>query len=132
MVSLSFTSLVVEDPARSANFYQEVFDLLEVSELTSKWFRGLWIGPTVLGFSHPEAYELLGLDDPGRQARDVRTFLTMEADSDDQVDHLTQKATSLGAALLSRPARTYYGAWQSVLLDADGHAFRIDHLPLGS
>ncbi|MEH3075821.1 MAG: VOC family protein [Quadrisphaera sp.] len=132
MVSLSFASLVVPDPVRSAAFYQDVFGLPEVTELSSEWFRGLRLGPTVLGFSHPHAYELLGLAEPEPGAVAVRTFLTVEVASEEEVGRMTEVACAHGATLTAGPARTYYGAWQSVLLDPDGHAFRINHLRLGS
>ncbi|PWJ54182.1 Catechol 2,3-dioxygenase [Quadrisphaera granulorum] len=132
MVTLSFTSLVVPDPVRSSAFYEDVFGLAEVTELTSAWFRGLHLGGIVLGFSHPHAYELLGLAEPPPGTDAVRTFLTFEAASEAEVDALTRRATDRGAVLAAGPGRTYYGAWQSVLLDPDGHAFRINHLRLGS
>jgi catechol 2,3-dioxygenase-like lactoylglutathione lyase family enzyme len=131
VVTLSFISLVVPDPVRSSTFYEELFQLPVVEELTSDWFRGLRLGPTVLGFSHPHAYELLKLPEPDPADGGVRTFFTVEADSEAEVDRLTEAASAAGARLASAPSRTYYGAWQSVLHDLDGHAFRINHLPRG-
>jgi catechol 2,3-dioxygenase-like lactoylglutathione lyase family enzyme len=129
-VSLSFASLFVADPARSAAWYQELFGLPEVTELTSEWFSGLRVGPTVLGFSHPHAYELLELPPPSPGEEGVDTFLTFEAPDRDAVGALTARAAELGGQVVKAPYDTYYGAWQSVVRDPDGHAFRINYLPL--
>lgn len=129
-VSLSFTSLLVAEPDRSVAFYADVFGLPEVESLASPHFRGLRIGPTVLGFSGPKAYELLHLEQPSPGAAGVDTFLTFEAATIEEVDELTALAAEHGATVLSPPAETYYGAWQSVLADPDGHVFRVNHLRL--
>ncbi|MCW2582232.1 MAG: glyoxalase [Klenkia sp.] len=129
-VALSFSSLLVADPDRSVGFYADVFDLPEVASLASPHFRGLRLGPTVLGFSGPKAYELLRLPEPAPDAIGVDTFLTFEAASIDEVDVLTAAAADRGATVLSAPSETYYGAWQAVLADPDGHVFRINHLAL--
>jgi catechol 2,3-dioxygenase-like lactoylglutathione lyase family enzyme len=131
-ISLSFASLLVPDPDRSVGFYAELFGLPEVQELASPYFRGLRIGPTVLGFSGPKAYELLELPEPAGADDGVDTFLTFEAPDRDGVTALTARAAELGGAVVKEPYDTYYGAWQSVVRDPDGHAFRINFLPLPS
>lgn len=129
-VALSFTSLLVAEPDRSVAFYADVFGLPEVASLASPHFRGLRIGPTVLGFSGPKAYELLHLTEPAPGAVGVDTFLTFEASTIEEVDELTARAQAHGATVLAPPAETYYGAWQAVLADPDGHVFRVNHLRL--
>lgn len=129
-VELSFASILARDVARLSAFYEEVFTLAEVVELTSPHFRGLWVGGTVLGFSAPSAYGLLELpapvgDDPG-----IRSFLTFEATTTEEVTTYADRAVSAGGTLVQPPHDTYYGAWQAVLLDPEGHAFRVNHLPL--
>ena len=131
-VSLSFASLMVAEPDRSVGFYAELFGLPEVEELASPYFRGLRIGPTVLGFSGPKAYELLELPAPAAGSEGIDTFLTFEAPDRDAVTALTARAAELGGAVVKEPYDTYYGAWQSVVRDPDGHAFRINFLPLSS
>lgn len=129
-VTLSFTSLMVPDPAASAAFYTQVFGLPPVSSLDSPYFRGLRIGDTILGLNGPKAYELLRLTPTPPDTPGVDTFLTFEASSTDEVDTLTARAVAAGASVVAEPAETYYGAWQSVLTDPDGHVFRINHLSL--
>lgn len=129
-VTLSFASLMVAEPDRSVGFYAELFGLPEVEELASPYFRGLRIGPTVLGFSGPKAYELLELPAPAAGEDGIDTFLTFEAPDRDAVPALTARAAELGGAVVKEPYDTYYGAWQSVVRDPDGHAFRINFLPL--
>lgn len=130
-VELSFASILARDVARLSGFYEEVFALAEVHELTSPHFRGLWIGTTVLGFSAPSAYDLLELPAPvGDDPDGVRTFLTFEAATSAEVATYADRAVAAGGTLVQPPHDTYYGAWQAVLLDPEGHAFRVNHLPL--
>ena len=67
-----------------------------------------------------------------------RAALTAVADQllreldDNEVDRVTAAAVAAGATCVKEPGRTYYGAWQSVLLDPEGNAFRLNHLELDS
>lgn len=129
VVALSFTSLLAADCVALAAYYRDVFDLPRVPSLDSEHFRGLRLGPTILGFSAHSAYGLLELprpshpDDPG-----IRSFLTFEVDDAAAVDTVTAKAAARGATVRKPPYTTYYGAYQSVLTDPEGNAFRINHL----
>lgn len=125
-VTLSFVSVICDHVDDLAAFYRSVFDLEPVDALASEHFRALRIGGTVLGFSARSAYEMLNLVDPGVE-QPPTTFWTFEVDTDQQVDDLTGAAVSAGGRLVKPPYGTYYGAWQSVLLDPAGHAFRINH-----
>ncbi|MGB3482434.1 MAG: VOC family protein [Mycobacterium sp.] len=126
---LSFASVITEDIEELSGFYRAVFDLAEVDELRSDHFRGLRMGETILGFSSTHAYELLNLDPP-QDVSGTTQFLTFEVDSDKLVDIMTEAAVAEGARCVKEPARTYYGAWQSVLADPAGNVFRINHLDL--
>lgn len=129
-VGLSFTSILARDFLALSAYYEEVFGLPEVDGLTSPHFRGLWIGETVLGFSAPSAYDLLDLPAPTTDDPGIRTFLTFETESRDQVEGYAEAAVAAGGTLVQPPHDTYYGAWQAVLLDPEGHAFRVNFLPL--
>jgi uncharacterized glyoxalase superfamily protein PhnB len=126
---LSFASVITDDIEELSGFYRAVFDLIEVAELRSDHFRGLRMGDTILGFSSPHAYELLNLVPP-QSTSGTTQFLTFEVDSDKSVDLMTAGAVAEGARCIKEPARTYYGAWQSVLADPAGNVFRINHLDL--
>ncbi|MCW2766069.1 MAG: glyoxalase [Nocardioides sp.] len=128
-VSLSFTSILARDFTALSAYYERVFGLAEVVGLTSPHFRGLWIGETVLGFSAPSAYQLLDLPVPSTDDEAVRTFLTFEAAERDDVGSYVAAAVEAGGVLVQEPHETYYGAWQAVLLDPEGNAFRVNHLP---
>ncbi|GAS98290.1 glyoxalase-like protein [Mycolicibacterium canariasense] len=128
-IHLSFASVITDDIVGLSDFYRAVFDLPEVVELRSDHFRGLRIGATILGFSSTHAYELLNLDRP-ESTSGTTQFLTFELDSDKRVDVMTQAAVAEGARCIKDPARTYYGAWQSVLADPAGNVFRLNHLEL--
>ncbi|MER7922303.1 VOC family protein [Streptomyces sp. NPDC096057] len=129
-VTLSFASVLAEDFVELAAFYRDVFGLAEVAELESEHFRGLWIGTTVLGFSSTTAYELLDLPRPAAAGNGVRSFLTFEMPEREAVAAYTVQAEETGATVVQPPHDTYYGAWQAVLMDPGGHAFRINHLPM--
>lgn len=129
---LSFASVFADDIATLSDFYRRIFGFGEVVELHSEHFRGLRVGDTVLGFSAHTAYDMLNLVAPEAPAAGVDSFLTFEMADDDEVDSTTAAAIAAGATCVKRPARTYYGAWQSVFLDPEGNAFRINHLTLQS
>ena len=128
-VQLSFASVITDDIVGLSTFYADLLNLEEVVELRSEHFRGLWVGDTVLGFSSPAAYALLNLQAP-ESVTGTTQFLTFEVDDDESVSRLTDAAVAAGAQCVSTPGRTYYGAWQSVLIDPAGNAFRINHLHL--
>ena len=128
--SLSFASVFSADIEKLSTFYRELLGLDEVLELRSEHFRGLRIGGTILGFSAPTASSMLNLAAPHHEQDGVSSFLTFELPTDADVDTVTAAATAAGATCVKEPGRTYYGAWQSVLLDPDGNAFRLNHLTL--
>jgi uncharacterized glyoxalase superfamily protein PhnB len=129
-VGLSFTSFFAQDMVALSGFYRELFGLPEVQELTSPHFRGLQVGATVLGFSAAQsAYDLLELPRPSSADPGVRTFITFELDGPGEVDAAFAAAAAAGGTVVQAPHQTYYGAWQAVLLDPEGNAFRINHLP---
>jgi uncharacterized glyoxalase superfamily protein PhnB len=129
-VWLSFSSIFAADIEALSAYYADVFGLAEVISLRSPHFRGLQVGATILGFSAAAtAYELLELDRPRTADPAVRTFVTFEMDSAGAVDKTVALAVPAGATLIQDPHQTYYGAWQAVLLDPEGNAFRINYSP---
>lgn len=128
-VRMSFASVITDDIVGLSGFYADLLDLDEVTELRSDNFRGLRLGDVVLGFSSPKAYELLNLEPPASVSGTTQ-FLTFEVESEAQVETVTDAAMAAGAQCVTPPGRTYYGAWQSVLLDPKGNAFRVNHLEL--
>ena len=128
--TLSFASFFATDVEKLSTFYADLLDLDEVVELRSEHFRGLRIGPTILGFSATSAYQMLNLTPPAASGDGVDTFLTFEMPNEPEVDVVTAAAVAAGAVCVRQPGPTYYGAWQSVLLDPEGNAFRLNHLQL--
>ena len=125
-IYLSFVSVIGRDVAAQARFYQDLFDLTEAEELASEKFRALKIGSTALGFNAAEAISLLNLPQRTQLGDATTTFWTFEVESENQVKVLTEKAVAAGAVCAKEPYTTYYGAHQSVLLDPEGNAFRIN------
>lgn len=124
MIALAYTNIFTADIDRLATFYGELFGLEEIVESRSPIFRGFTTGGSSIGFSAPDAYDLLGLapqEGPGD-----RVLQTFDAADEATVSALTDRAVSLGATLVKAPFKTYYGWFQSVLRDPDGNAFRIN------
>jgi hypothetical protein len=121
---------MAQDVVGLSEFYRELFDLATVPSLDSPHFRGLRSEKVVFGFNGPHAYELLNLPKPDEGAYGVTSLLTFDVDRPEEVDALTQRAVEAGATLRWGPGETYYGAWQSTLLDPEGNAFRINCLEI--
>jgi len=124
MVDLAYVNIFTGDLDRLAEFYRETFDLDEIVESRSPIFRGFRTAGSSIGFSSPEAYDLLGLR-PLADEGD-RAFQTFDVADGEAVRTLTRRAVSLGATTVKEPFVTYYGWYQSVLRDPDGNAFRIN------
>lgn len=124
-VALSFVTLVCQDVDEVSNFYAELFGLDHVTYLEGAYFRALQLGGTILGFNTPVAYELLNLPESDLSAS-APSFWTFEVDSEEAVDTLAAAAVAAGATYRKEPFRTYYDAWQAVLLDPEKNVFRIN------
>lgn len=124
--TLNYVNLYCEDIDRAFDFYSGVFLLEEIVESRTPLFRGASAGACSLGFSTHDVFPLLNLNTPDRGAGD-RCWLTFDVADRDQVDLLTAVAIRAGASVLKEPAVTYYGWYQAVLRDPEGHAFRINY-----
>ncbi len=121
--NVSYVTILADDIWALSDFYQELFGLDEV-ELKTEHYRGLDMNGTVLSFSAPSAYDMLGLEQPAGP-RQVHGFVSFTVPVAEKVAEYTDKALALGATLAKEPHTTYYGAWLSVLKDPEGNAFRI-------
>jgi len=125
MAELGYLNIFARDIQKMADFYAELFHLEEIRESRSPIFRGLRTGRANLGFNAHDAYALLNL----QSAPDIsgtKCFATFDVGSAAEVDRLTPIAVAKGAVLCRAPFTTYYGWYQSVLLDPEGNAFRIN------
>jgi predicted enzyme related to lactoylglutathione lyase len=124
MAELGYLNIFADDIAKLAGFYADVFGLEELVASRSPIFRGLKTGKANIGFNAHDAYELLNLQPTDRTGS--KSFMTFDVNSVEEVDRLTPIAVEKGATLLKAPFTTYYGWYQSVLLDPEGNAFRIN------
>jgi predicted enzyme related to lactoylglutathione lyase len=122
MPKLSFSSIFADDVEQLAEFYRELFGF--EMEGDTPTYRGLKTGSSTLGISSTEVYGMLDLPKP--ESRGIGTFLTFDVDHRVEVDELTERARTLGARVMKPPFETVYGWYQSVLLDPEGNAFRIN------
>ena len=125
MADLGYLNMFAHDIQRMASFYADLFQLEEIRESRSPIFRGLRTGKANLGFNAHDAYTLLNLQNSAGSSG-VKSFATFNVDHAAEVDRLTPIAVAKGAVLRKAPFTTYYGWYQSVLLDPEGNAFRIN------
>ena len=125
MAQLGYVNIFAQDVVKLAGFYADVFGLEEIIASRSPIFRGLKTKKANIGFNAHDAYELLNLPESPHGAG-INAFTTFDVDSADEVDRLTPIAVAKGATLRKAPFTTYYGWYQSVLLDPEGNAFRIN------
>jgi predicted enzyme related to lactoylglutathione lyase len=59
-------------------------------------------------------------------------FATFVVPAPAAVDDAAGRVEALGGRLLKAPFQTYYGQWQTVLADPEGHACRVSCLTLPS
>jgi predicted enzyme related to lactoylglutathione lyase len=120
-------NILCADIDRQMAFYQALFGFAEIESSRSPIYRALDTGASELGFNAPAARELLALPPaPGSASPGVfATFLVAEPDA---VDRAAAEVARLGGASLKAPFLTYYGQWQAVLADPEGHAFRVSCL----
>jgi predicted enzyme related to lactoylglutathione lyase len=120
-------NLFCRDPERLMGFYAALLGLPENEAARSPIYRALRFGAVELGFNRIEAYALLGIADRTPAAPATSAYATFQLDGEAEVDRLARRAEDLGGTLIKGPYRTYYGAWQAVAADPEGHVFRLNH-----
>jgi predicted enzyme related to lactoylglutathione lyase len=117
------------DIDRQMVFYQGLFGFAEIERSRSPIYRALDTGESELGFNAPAARELLSLP-PANATPVVDVFATFVLDTPAGIDAAAARAAELGGRVVKPPFRTYYGQWQAVLADPEGHVFRVASLAL--
>ena len=112
-----------QDHEALAQFYVDAFGFSRVDEVTSPIFIALDAGGVALGFHADEAYDLLGVAD--RRGGSSAQHVTFDLGAAEAVDAAVEPLVELGATLVQGPFTTYYDARQAVLIDPEGHVFRI-------
>jgi predicted enzyme related to lactoylglutathione lyase len=125
MADLGYLNIFARDIQKMADFYADLFQLEEIRESRSPIFRGLKTGKANLGFNAHDAYALLNLQHLAANSG-AKSFATFDVGEAAEVDRLTPIAVAKGAVLQKAPFTTYYGWYQSVLLDPEGNPFRIN------
>jgi catechol 2,3-dioxygenase-like lactoylglutathione lyase family enzyme len=131
-----FVNLFCRDIDAQLGFYRTLLALPEDEHSRSPIYRAIATEQFQFGFHAPAAYALLALDSR-RPAQDapapVTAYATFMLDSPADVDRVSELAAALGGSLIKGPYATYYGQWQAVLADPEGHVFRLStaSLPAG-
>ena len=122
---LSSVNIFARDLEGLTAFYAGLLELAEKTELRSPIYRALDAGAVMIAFNAFEAYALLKLEDFS-QTSGVRSLLTFEVGSADEVARITREAVARGGRVVKEPYDTAYGSRQSVLFDPEGNAFRLN------
>lgn len=120
-------NLFCADPEALMGFYRDLLGLPENAAARSPIYRALRLGAAELGFNRTEACALLGLADRAGRGPGVGAFGTFVLAAAAEVDRLAARIPALGGRVVKGPLRTYYGAWQVVAEDPEGHVFRLNH-----
>ena len=127
---LAYVNMFARDIEALTGFYAGLFGFREIEGHRSPIYRCLDANGIELGFNASKAFELLGLG--SRATRDgetapVTVYFTVELGSADAVDTAATRAARLGGRIVKAPYDTYYNAYQAVLEDPEGNAFRVNH-----
>jgi len=120
-------NLFCRDPQAQLDFYSALLGWPEAPARRSPIYRALEQDGVQIGFNAAQAYALLGLADrqpAGDTPVPVTAYATFMLDSPQAVDAAAACAASAGGRVLKAPYPTYYGQWQAVLADPEGHVFR--------
>lgn len=130
-----YHNLFCRDIEAQLRFYQALLGLPEAVHSRSPIYRAIETPGFQFGFHAPAAYDLLALAErmPSAPQSPTTGYPTFMLDNPAQVDTATAQAQALGASVIKPPYPTYYGQWQAVLADPEGHVFRLstDTLPEG-
>ncbi|WPB56189.1 VOC family protein [Xylophilus sp. GOD-11R] len=120
-------NLICRDPQAQLDFYTALLGWPEAVQSRSPIYRAVEQDGVQVGFNAEAAYALLGLADrqPAGRPAPVTAYATIMLDTPAAVDAACAAATSGGGAIVKPPYATYYGQWQAVLADPEGHVFRL-------
>ncbi|QHI99793.1 bleomycin resistance protein [Xylophilus rhododendri] len=119
-------NLFCRDPQAQLDFYTALLGWPEAVASRSPIYRAVEQDGVQIGFNAPAAYALLGLAErqPIALPAPVTAYATFMLDCPADVDAAAAHAARHGGSVLKPPYATYYGQWQAVLADPEGHVFR--------
>ena len=131
-----YHNLFCRDIEAQLRFYGLLLGVGEAVHLRSPIYRGLEMSGFQFGFHAPAAYRLLRLEERTPSPvgdPPVTGYPTFMLDTPEAVTDGADRAGALGGRVIKTPYATYYGQWQTVLADPEGHVFRLscDVLPAG-
>ena len=120
-----FTTLVTDDPARSARFYEALgFHPHPRTGNGMQWYERRDRGVVVLA-ERSVLESFLGFDAGEAGA----VMLSLDLNSRVQVDRIFGAGQAAGGAAKRMPDQTPWGAYAGWLADPDGHVWEIGHHP---
>jgi len=129
-------NLFCADPQAQMVFYAGLLGWPEAVASRSSIYRAVEQDGVQIGFNAQPAYALLGLADrqPTALPAPVTAYATFMLETSAAVDAAAAFASRHGGRVVRSPYATYYGQWQTVLADPEGHVFRAScaALPAGA
>jgi uncharacterized glyoxalase superfamily protein PhnB len=123
---LTFITLGVDDLEKSRNFYQKTFGWEIMSETPGiAFFR---LGGIVLGLYPTESM----IKDTGRKIENHKNksvALAHNLGSEEEVDQLFSELVSVGAEVIKKPEKQFWGGYSGYLSDPDGYTWEIAFNP---
>jgi len=122
---ISLITLGVHDLTRARRFYEAL-----------GWHTGAADADDVVFFQAGEM--VLGLWDRGKLAEDSRVqdgggwggvTLALVVGSPEEVQRVTEEARAAGATIAREPAATFWGGYDSIFIDPEGHPWEVAHNP---
>ena len=123
-----YFSVFCRDMEAQLSFYTALLRTPEAEDHRSPIYRCIKANSFELGFHAAPAYALLGVADrlPARQTlRPVTSYATFMLSSCEEVDAMASRVDELGGRIIKGPYPTYYGQWQTVLVDPENNMFRL-------
>lgn len=109
-------------------WYQALLHLPEAVQARSPIYRAVEDEHFQFGFNALPAYALLNLSTlapTAGQATAVTAYATFMLPDTEAVEQAAHQAVALGGRVIKPPYPSYYGQWQAVLADPEGHVFRV-------
>ena len=123
---ISMITLGVRDLAASVKFYEEGLGFPRVdspSDVAFFTLNGTWLG--LYGREVLAADATVPSDGSGFESFTLAHNVNSEAEVDEVVDH----AVEVGAALVKKPEKAFWGGYSGYFKDPDGHLWEVAYNP---
>ncbi|MFN3232114.1 MAG: VOC family protein [Alphaproteobacteria bacterium] len=122
-MNFTYTTFFARDVDKMAAFYIAL-GLHEIESSRSEYYREVSAGSAKIGFTSQAAYQTLGMPDESNPTG-VRSVITLDVGSPDDVEPTVAKAVAAGGELVKPAFKTTFGQYLAVVRDPEGNVFRL-------